>query len=506
MSDGSEDSLDRLRESRELDFEAFDERVREEGEVIKEALAAGTFDNAGLAIGLEVEFYAADRDGHWIRRIPRELLDSIGFDRELGLHNAELNASVQPYNEPGLDALLKEIEAKTAALQGRAAAGGLRLVSDGMWTIGPEDGTTRQYLTEATEGEGLTLGINVSNAVRYHGFASSRRKLVGEIEVPGVGFEAASPGPVSLTTSIQPHYQFRRAADLPDRLAAAIRLAGPVLALGVNSPFLPPELYDDLSPEILLSAGYVENRVPIYEGMMNPVEGPPKVRFPRDVETPAEAVDRVVEDTTIIPAEIEAGERFDDAFVHFRHAHGSYWRWVRPVFDGATEAAANVRIEFRPLPAQPTLPDTAAFVAAFAGAMTAIADRDHPIGELPWERARENFYAAARDGLDAELTWITADGERTDDADRLYADLFELAVDGLQSAGVSAERATGWIDPLRDRVDRRRTPASWKRAVAAEALAAGASPAEAIRESQRAYVDRQVESLYDGSFADWPDP
>ncbi|MEF8814817.1 MAG: hypothetical protein V5A55_13510 [Halovenus sp.] len=227
-------------------------------------------------------------------------------------------------------------------------------------------------------------------------------------------------------------------------------MAGPLLALGVNSPFLPPALYDNTEPDrdLLLERDHAEKRIPVYEGMMNPVDGPPKVGFPGEVTSPAEAVDRIAADWTLVPAEIEAGQRFDDAFVHLRHKHGSYWRWVRPVFDGATAGSANVRIEFRPLPAQPTLPDTLAFVAAFAGLLTAFHDRDHPARELAWDRARENFRAAARDGIGADLVWLTADGDRTGDPDRIVQDLLDTAVDGLERQGLPTEQATAWIAPL----------------------------------------------------------
>jgi hypothetical protein len=109
-----------------------------------------------------------------------------------------------------------------------------------------------------------------------------------------VTVDTDSHGPVGLTTSIQPHYQFRRATDLPDHFGIALRVAGPLLALGVNSPFLPPGLYDDPGPDrdLLLREGWVENRVPVYEGMMNPPDGPAKVRFPEDIDTPEEAVHR----------------------------------------------------------------------------------------------------------------------------------------------------------------------------------------------------------------------
>ena len=123
--------------------------------------------------------------------------------------------------------------------------------------------------------------------------------------------------------------------------------------------------------------------------MMNPGDGPAKVRFLEDIDTAAETADRIVEDQAIVPALIEAGQRFDDAFVHVRHKHGSYWRWVRPVFDGGFESAANVRIEFRPLPAQPTISDTVAFVAAVVGLVTAFHEQDPCMRAVVGDRVRQ---------------------------------------------------------------------------------------------------------------------
>ena len=503
------DPIAGLRAAKAVDVDDFNARVREEAAVVRDHVSAGTFDNEQVTTGLEYEFYAVDGDCR-LRRIPRALLGCVGFVAELGLHNTELNTGVHPVSGAGIDAIGAEIEANVGAFQRLAADRGIRLVSDGLWTIGPAEGSTPAYLTEATREDGLTLGINITNATRYHGFGSfdDDRVIGGRIDVPGVTLEADNAGPVSLTASIQPHYQPRQAAALPAYHGIALRLAGPLLALAVNSPLLPPALYDDPGPdrELLVEQGYAEHRIPIYERMMNPVRGDPKVKFPRDIETTGEAIDRIVDDSVLVPAEIAAAERFDDAFVHFRHKHGSYWRWVRPVFEGATERGANARIEFRPLPGQPTIPDAVSLLAAFCGLMTELVESAHPVADLQWERARENFYGAARAGLDAELAWITADGDRTTDTDRLYDDLFSAAAAGLERRGCSGSRAIELLAPLRARVDLRRTPASWKRGAVAAALDGGATPAAAIERAQRAYIERQAATLFDGSLVGWPEP
>jgi hypothetical protein len=504
------DPVNQLQDSQSVDREEFNSRVQEEATRIKTHLDQGTFDNEQTTIGFEYEFYAVDRQSNQLRRVPRALLGCLGFEKELGLHNTELNCNPQPLNAAGLDGLEHDIGAKVRAFQRRAADERLRIVSDGMWTIGPAESQTAAYLTSATHEEGLTLAINVANAVRYHGFASveDRQMIGGRIDVDGVSVEADNAGPVSLTSSIQPHYQCRRAATLPSHMRTALRVAGPLLAVGVNSPFFPPRLYEDGEIPVGPASrdGHHELRVPVYEQMMNPQTGEPKVRFPADIETPAEAVDRIATDTTIVAANIEAGERFDDQFVHFKHKHGSYWRWVRPVFDGHSEDAASARIEFRPLPGQPTIPDAVAFVAALAGLLRSMHATDHPARSLEWETARENFYAAARDGLRADLVWQTSEGDRTTDTHEIFADLFDAAVAGLERHGLSREDAERRIAPLRDRVRQGVTPAGWKLSAADAAYERGESPTEGVRTAQTRYIQQQAETLYSGHLAEWPEP
>jgi len=200
---------------------------------------------------------------------------------------------------------------------------------------------------------------------------------------------------------------------------------------------------------------------------------------------------------------VTTGTRFDDAFAHFRHKHGSYWRWVRPVFDGPTRSKANARIEFRPLPAQPTIRDCVAFEAVFAGLMESLRRHEHPVRALDWEVAERNFYAAARDGLEAEIKWITSDGVGTTNVDEIGHELFEFARDGLEARGLSTEQAREYVRPLRERLDRKTTPARWKHRHVEASVEAGVPLAEAIWGMQAEYVDNQAGTLIEGSFVDW---
>lgn len=496
-----------------VDSERFHQEVRADAAVIKEELRAGSFDNPQGNIGLEWEFYAvagADtprfrnqgREGS-LARVPRRLLEYIGFEKELGLHNAEMSTTPQPLNDPGLRAQETEVTARLSAAMEPLEAEGLRLVSDGMWTIPPDGETADDYLTDSVQDGDITLATNMSESPRYHAMANAPRRAGMEVDAPNVSLQADTVMPESLITSIQPHYQVPQAEALPTYFNYALRVAAPLLAIAVNSPFFPPDLYDTgTTPADVLNEGWAEGRVSVFESVLNPSDGE-KVRFPPDATTAAGIVDRIAADEQLIPLDVERGTRFDDQFAYYRTKHGTYWRWVRPVFEGATRTSANARIEFRPLPAQPTITDVIAFQAAFGGLMAGLRRQEHPLSQLDWATAERNFYAAAREGYEADIEWITLDGARTTERSEMYDDLLGSAQVGLEAHGLSERQARRYLDPLRERVESAQTPAGWKRDRMRQAADDGKSLSEAIETAQRAYITRQAETLWEGRFSDW---
>jgi gamma-glutamyl:cysteine ligase YbdK (ATP-grasp superfamily) len=487
-----------------VDREAFETEVREEAAELKREVRNGTFDNTQAIVGLELELYAVDDRTDSLMRVPRPLLERIGFEKELGLHNAEMQTSPQPLNSYGLSAQEQELQANLLPATERTRTENIRLVSDGLWTVPPTGESAREYLTDYVEEDGIRIATNMSDSTRYHAMANSEYPSGMTIDVPNVSLSAETVMPESLITSIQPHVQIPHAPDLPEYFAYALRVAGPLLAMGVNSPFLPPDLYDDVPDATVVSDAWMEHRIAIFESVLNAADDsyPQKVCFPPDFASVEDAIDAIAEDHMIVPERVTRGERFDDRFAHFRHKHGSFWRWVRPVFDGATRSQANARIEFRPLPAQPTVRDAVAFQAVFAGLMESLPRREHPVRDLEWETAKDNFYAAMREGLDAEMTWITGEGETTD-IDEIYGMLFEHARDGLELRGLSTEEARRYIRPLRERVDRRITPARWKYGYVRRRVQEGVPLAEAIWGMQSQYVREQEATLIEGDFVDW---
>jgi hypothetical protein len=496
-----------VRETFEVDAEEFQSKAAAEAEALKSEVHEGTFDNSQALIGLELELYGVDSRTDALRRMPRQLLGLIGFEKELGLHNAEMQTTPQPLTSYGLVAQEKELQAHLAPAIEKTAAEDISLVADGIWTVPPVGETASGYLTDSVEEDGVRIATNMSDSVRYHAMANTDYPSRFELEAPHVSLAGETVMPESLITSIQPHYQVPHAPDLPEYFRYALRVAAPLLALGVNAPFFPPELYDDgATDEAIVADAHMENRIHVFESVLNPPVDdpePPKVCFPPDFETVDEAIDDIANDTCIVPMDVSPSNRFDDSFLHLRHKHGSYWRWIRPVFDGASRSSANARIEFRPLPAQPTIRDCVAFEAVFAGLMESLPRREHPVRALDWEQAEANFYRAVRDGLRADIEWLTSDGLETTAIDEILGECFEFARDGLELRGLDTEEARRYIRPLRERLDRRATPARWKHEHVRGSVEAGVPLGEAIWGMQAEYIDRQRDTLVDGCFTDW---
>ena len=281
-----------------------------------------------------------------------------------------------------------------------------------------------------------------------------------------------------------------------------------------------------------------ELRIPIFEQSMN-VDSPGKVRVPWDIGSATEIVDRLLDDRACAPflrewvageasADVEAdsgpgadlndgertgkevstatatngdidtdtdaGEEYAAGLWELDYKRSTYWRWVRPVFGGTPVQGAcdgrSLRIEYRPLPTQPSTEDVVGLTVFVAGLLRGIVATDHPVSALPWEDAKRCFYDVVSNGFDADLAWVTQDGERTSDLDAVYEDLFAVAREGLAEQGVTDETAGRYLRPLEARVDAHTAPSDWKRRNVRERVEAGDDVETAIIGMQREYIER----------------
>ena len=521
------DTIDAVRAA--LDPErraAFERRVEREAESLREDVAAGLFDAPDFAVGLELEGYVVDEDGS-LAAAPDHLFDIDGCSRELGVHNAELHTAPDVVCDAGLRRQLDELDATHSTVQRTLAESDRRFVLDAMWTVPPSEGTVR-YLERGEETDGVFLATNMRPVPRYVALGSRIREANGgrtDLDLPGLA-SAKSMLVESLATSMQPHLQVPDPADVPRYLNVATRTMGPILSLTANSPFLPADRYEDEWVEdggltAVLERTPHELRIPIFERSVD--EGSNKCRVPRDVETIDELIDRIASDPTLVaPPDLDdpvesgdptgKGDVGSGRYPAFGAKRGTYWRWVRPVFGGDVPRGADggpspdadegsVRIEYRPLPTQPTLRDTVGVQSLVVGVLVGVDATDHPLATLPWEQGRDSFYAAVDDGPDADLRWVTREGERTTATGRIYDELFALARRGLNELGVGAETIEWALAPIEARRESAHAaPSAWKRAAVRDAVADGASVSTAVREMQSTYVERSASGV---PFAQW---
>ena len=272
-----------------------------------------------------------------------------------------------------------------------------------------------------------------------------------------------------------------------------------------NAPFLPADCYDAAADPAVIDATPHELRIRVFEESINAgaPRGEGKVRFPRDVEAATDVVDRVVADETYAPVLADGDDSGDGLYgstiPEYDHKRGVHWRWVRGVVGGqpvGTERdGASLRIEYRPLPTQPTVRDTVAVQTLVVGLVRGLVAADHPIVDLPWAAARDSFYdAVARD-----LAWVTADGDRTTDPAVVYDEVFAYARRGLRDAGLDDDAIDDYLAPIERRRDGT-VPSAWKKTRVRDAVDDGATFPEAIERMQRAYLDRAGGETV---FADW---
>jgi CBS domain-containing protein/gamma-glutamyl:cysteine ligase YbdK (ATP-grasp superfamily) len=262
-------------------------------------------------------------------------------------------------------------------------------------------------------------------------------------------------------TSFQIHYQ----GD-PQRFADQYNLAqaitAPVLAAAVNSPVLfGKRLWCET--RLALFQHSVDERSPAIQARYRPARVTFGDRWLEKsvLEIYREDIARFRLLLTGRPEELTA-DLSDNCSVPellaLRLHNGTIWRWNRPCY-GILDGKPHLRIENRALPAGPTIIDEVANAAFFVGLMNGLLDEYGPIHRLmEFESAQQNFYAAARHGLNAQLTWV---GGNQSVRDLILNHLLPLARQGLKATQVSSTDVDRYLGVIEERVNSGKTGAQW---------------------------------------------
>jgi gamma-glutamyl:cysteine ligase YbdK (ATP-grasp superfamily) len=437
------------------DFTRFRESLNGETQQLRSWFEEDAFAHAQTVLGYELEAWLIDVHGR-PAPVNERFLESFASDRcvpELAKFNIEFNAPPRRLEGDVFDTVRDELArtwvgARAAAEQLRARPlmiGILPTVSEEM--LNPRNMSDRARYRALNE-----------QVLRMHGPQPIALDIEGveslHLTHPDVMLEAGA-------TSLQVHLQIDP-GDAVRYYNAAQVLSGPMIAASTNSPFL-------FGRNL-----WAETRIPLFEQSVN-------TRIARNGHDLAPA--RVTFGESYVKASLwELFEenllrhpvllpvRFDDrarrTLPHLRLHNGTIWRWNRPLVGFEKGGVPSLRIEHRVMAAGPTVQDCVANAAFFTGCAAAYASAlPAPEERLPFAAARANLYACARNGLEAQVTWL--DGARGPVRELLLNELLPAAARGLTSLGLAPEAYEPHLDLVAQRVERRATGADWQRRFAA---------------------------------------
>ncbi len=436
------------------DFELFQEHLSRETRLLGEWFAQGKFSAEVPVCGLEMEAWLID-DSALPAAVNQQFLAAMNNPLvvpELAKFNVELNVEPQPLHGRALSELHHGLQQTWQACARVAAGLDTRLVMIGILPSVSQHDLTLANMSEMKR----YLALN-EQVLRLRGGKPLMLDIHGREHLhllhQDVMLESAA-------TSLQLHLKvgLRRAVRYYN---AAQVVSAPMVAAAVNSPYLfGKDLWD-------------ETRIPLFEqsvevGGFAGASGGPVRRVSFGTGYAKESLHECFVENqehfpVLLPIDFKAP---DQQMRHLRLHNGTIWRWNRPLIGFDEDATPHLRIEHRVLPAGPTVSDSIANAAFFYGLVHALATRQlAPELELPFATARDNFYAAARDGLDAQLTWL--DGRKRPAGSLLLDQLIPLARYGLGLLDIDAGDRDLYLGIVKTRLRNACTGANWQRAYVA---------------------------------------
>ena len=434
------------------DFEEFRDRLRDETRILMTWLNEDAFEKTASGVcGFELEGWLVD-ENYKPSPTNDELLERVESPlvfHELSKFNFEINSA--PHNIEGnlLSALESELVQTWSHCQCHAGEMGVNILATGILPTIKDEMMTMDNMSScprffALNKQVLRLRKNEPVKIRIEGKDSLY------VERHDIMMEAVS-------TSLQIHLQVNH-LEAGRRFNTSQVLAAPMVAAGANSPFLfGKALWDetriptfeqavpvasfrdshgDQIGRVTFGTGYVRNS--ILELFLENLDGYP-VLLPQIFD----------EDTNLLS--------------HLRLHNGTIWRWNRPLIGHDDKGNPHIRIEHRVIAAGPSMTDVVANIALFLGLMNYYSNGDVPLDqEIPFETAKDNFYEAAKYGLNANVKWI---GEKEVLLQLLLLEsLLPNAREGLLKAGLTKRDVSYYIDDImKNRISSKQNGAAWQR-------------------------------------------
>ena len=436
---------------RDADFTLFRNRLEQETRLLGQWFESRAFSTRVPVCGLEIEAWLIDEQA-LPAPVNKPFLERVNDPMvvpELAKFNVELNVQPQPLGAKALSHLHRGLQQTWDDCQRTAADMGSRLVM-----IGILPSVTQQHLTLSNMSELKRYQALNDQVLRLREGKSLQLDIHGREHLNVLHHDVMLE---SAATSLQLHLKVGVENAVRYYNAAQI-VSAPLVAAAANSPYLfGKQLWD-------------ETRIPLFEqsvevgGFAGASRGPVRrVSFGTGYAKES-LLECFVENEQHFPVLLPiAFDAPDKDMRHLRLHNGTIWRWNRPLIGYDDDGTPHLRIEHRVLPAGPTVTDSIASAAFFYGLVHALATRDvAPEHQLPFATARDNFYAAARDSLDAHITWL--DGRKLPMQTLLLDQLIPLARYGLGLLDIDSNDRDFYLGIVKSRIGNACTGANWLRA------------------------------------------
>ena len=434
----------------EADFIEFRQRLQHETQMLLQWHRENRFCAGPLTGGLELEAWLVDQNAdpsplnqHFLKLADHPLLSA-----ELAQYNVELNTSPHRLTGDALSRFETDLNQHWTYCQSIARKLDNKLLAIGTLPTLRENQLTLQYMSPSQRYQALNEQIfeqRRGQPIRLN--ITGRESLRSEHQ--DVMLESA-------TTSLQIHLK------VPPEQAvryynAAIILSAPMVAVSANSPLL---FGRDL---------WCETRIPLFEqavesgGYFAAAGGPlHRVSFGSGYARKS-LVECFLENEQHFPVLLPILFNPDENRApHLQLHNGTIWRWNRPLIGYDDDGRPHIRIEHRVIPAGPSMTDNIANMALFFGLAYHYANlKEPPEYQLEFAQSRDNFYNAARQGLEQNIQWL--DNRRLSIRDLLLDRLLPEAELGLKALSFDERDISHYLGIIAARIESGQTGCQWQR-------------------------------------------
>jgi CBS domain-containing protein len=440
----------------DAELRAFMRAILADVHALEQVIQRGMIETGVRRIGAEQEMFLVDHAGA-AAPVAMDVLQTANDPRlttELAKFNLEANLSPQDFGGACLSKLEAEINDVVASARKAAAAHGARVVLTGILPTLRKTDLGLENMTPLPRYFALNRAMQrMRGSKDFHVLIKGKDEL--EVSHDNVMLEAAN-------TSFQVHFQVG-AHEFAKLYNLAQAVTAPVLAAGVNSSVLMGKRL------------WNETRIALFQ---HSVDTRLDAHRMRDARSRVNFGDRWVDDSVleifrediarfrVVLATQLDGDSAEDLrqgrapeLKALRLHNGTIYRWNRVCY-GIVNGVPHLRIENRALPAGPSVRDEVANAAFYFGLMAGLGDQVDDIRDaMTFDDAKSNFFAAARYGLDARLTWT--DGQSREAPELILGTLLPLAKQGLERAKIDAADIDRYLGTIESRVGSRTTGAQW---------------------------------------------